>query len=99
MIGHCVSPQAWREIDAHGKDGGRWGRGLTGSVSDSVLVLVDGSLLGLLEHATECVDGHVAVGRLSSGDVIETIEHLTRHLHSDSSEDITQLQRQHVVQL
>jgi len=36
LIGHCVSPQPWREIDAHGAGRSLWHKTVTKAVNKSV---------------------------------------------------------------
>jgi len=61
------------------------------SVSESVLVLVDGGLLGLFQHSAERVDADLAERTSFCGQIVQTVERLTRHRHADLVEDFSQL--------
>jgi len=74
-------------------------RGCNVLISGGVLVLVDGCLLSLLQYSSERINRHLLMRTALSGNVIETIKRLTRHLDTDLGEDFTQLYRPHVAKM
>jgi len=66
------------------------------SVSERVLVLVDGGVLCVFEDPAERVDTDVTKRTLQSGNVVQTVERTTRHTDADLREDLLQLYRIHI---
>jgi len=61
------------------------------SVSERVVVLVDGRLLSLFQYSTERLDAHVSVWTAFGGHVVQPVERSARHRDADLVEDLSQL--------